>query len=406
MRSEPLTVPRRAIKASSSPLRLLPSAAVASAPLRIAMLAPPWIPVPPPGYGGIEAVVDLLCEAIVERGHEVTLFAAPGSRSAARVHPLLVAAHPDTIGSSLYESDHVASAWEQIERAAEQGLPFDVLHDHSGFTAVAMADRVDAAVVHTIHGPLDRNTAPFYQRHGHKALLVAISGSQADSAPRGVRISDVVPNPIAVDRWPLREQKKDYLLWAGRMDPVKGAHRAIEAARLAGRPLVLAGPVQTGQQHYFRESIEPHLDGRRVHYVGEVAGPAKRELFANATALLMPVRWREPFGMVMIEALACGTPVIAFPEGAAAEIVIDGENGLLVADEAGMGRAVHRLHSIDPLRCRASVAERYDVAVTAAGYERAYREAIAARRRHGRSLPPRAVLERRRAQPQPASTSP
>ena len=146
-----------------------------------------------------------------------------------------------------------------------------------------MADRVDAVVVHTIHGPLDRKTAPFYQRHGHRALLVAISGSQADSAPDGVRISHVVPNPIVVERWPLREQKRDYLLWAGRMDPVKGAHRAIEAARLAGRPLVLAGPVQTGQEHYFREWIEPHLDGRRVRYVGEVAGPAKRELFARSS---------------------------------------------------------------------------------------------------------------------------
>ena len=147
------------------------------------------------------------------------------------------------------------------------------------------------------------------------------------------------------------------------MDPVKGAHRAIEAARLAGRTLVLAGPVQPGQERYFREQVEPHLDGRRVRYVGEVAGRAKQELYANAAALLMPIRWREPFGMVMVEALACGTPVIAFPEGAAAEIVIDGENGMLVADEAEMARAVARLGSIDPRRCRASVAERYDPAV-------------------------------------------
>jgi glycosyltransferase involved in cell wall biosynthesis len=203
----------------------------------------------------------------------------------------------------------------------------------------------------------------------------------------------------------LREQKKDYLLWAGRMDPVKGAHRAIEAARLAGRTLVLAGPVQTGQEPYFRERIEPHVDGRRVQYVGEVAGASKLQLYANAAALLMPVRWREPFGMVMVEALACGTPVIAFPEGAAAEIVIDGENGMLVADEAGMARAVHRLHSIDPRRCRASVAERYDVAVSAAGYEQLYRDAIDFRRRRGISPPPREVIERRRVQAQPASTS-
>ena len=359
-------------------LRLLPAGDAGVDPLRIAVLAPPWIPVPPPAYGGIEAVVDLLCEALVARGHDVTLFAAPGSRSAARLRSPLEAAHPDEIGSSLCESDHVACAWDEIDLAAELGEPFDVVHDHSDFTALAMADRVAAPVVHTLHGPFVEETMPFYQRHGHKARLVAISRSQAESAPAGVRVVDVVPNPIAVDRWPLVLKKQEYLLWVGRMDPVKGAHRAIEAARLAGRALVLAGPVQTGQEEYFRELIEPHIDGRKVRYVGEIGGSAEQELFANAAALLMPVRWREPFGMVMVEALACGTPVIAFPEGAAAEIVINGENGMLVADEAEMAWAVERLGSIDPKRCRASVAERYDVSVTVAGYEHVYRRAIAA----------------------------
>jgi glycosyltransferase involved in cell wall biosynthesis len=368
-------------------LRLLPAADSGVDPLRIAVLAPPWIPVPPPAYGGIEAVVDLLCEALVGCGHDVTLFAAPGSRSAARVRSPLEAAHPDEIGSSLCESDHVASAWDEVDLAAEVGKPFDVVHDHSGFTALAMADRVSVPVIHTVHGPFDETTNRFYQRHGHKARLVAISRSQAASAPAGVRVVDVVPNPVVVDRWPLVVEKQEYLLWVGRMDPVKGAHRAIEAARLADRTLVLAGPVQTGQEEYFRELVEPHIDGRRVRYVGEIGGSVKQELFANAAALLMPVSWREPFGMVMVEALACGTPVIAFPEGAATEIVIDGENGMLVADEVDMAGAVSRLESIAPERCRASVAERYDVSVTATGYERVYRRAIASYRRHHDSRP-------------------
>jgi glycosyltransferase involved in cell wall biosynthesis len=288
--------------------RLLESASVGPDRLRIAMLAPPWIPVPPPTYGGIEAVVDLLCEALVARGQ---------------------------------------------------------------------ADRLDVPVVHTLYGALDAKTRGFYERHGHKARLVALSRSQAASAPAAVRIADVVSNLIAVDRWPLREHKQDYVLWVGRMDPVKGAHRAIEAARLARATLVLAGPIQTGQESYFRERIKPRVDGHRVHYIGEVGGAAKRELFANAAALLMPVRWREPFGMVMLEALACGTPVIAFPEGAAAEIVIDAENGRLVANEIEMAQAISQIASIDPFRCRASVAERYAVSVTVAGYERSYRDAIA-----------------------------
>jgi glycosyltransferase involved in cell wall biosynthesis len=363
----------------SRPLRLLNAGERRPRSLRVAMLAPPWISVPPPAYGGIEAVVALLCDALVARGHAVTLFAAPGSQSTATVHTLLDDAHPDTIGSAMHESDHVAGAWTQIDAAGDQGHGFDVVHDHSGFTALAMADRIVVPVVHTLHGAFTRETARFYQRHGHKARLVAISRSQAGSAPPGVSVDAVVPNPIAVGRWPLRADKHDYLLWIGRMDPIKGAHRAIIAARLADRPLVLAGPVQSGQEGYFSEQVQPHIDGHRVRYVGEIGGAPKRELFAHASALLMPIRWPEPFGMVMVEALACGTPVIAFPEGAASEIVIDGHNGMLVTDEGEMARAVARLHEIDPASCRATAAERYDIAITAAGYERVYRHTLSAR---------------------------
>ena len=403
MRTESVADPSGAGKASSSLIRFLPSARPGSEPLRIAILAPPWIPVPPPGYGGIEAVVDLLCEGLVGRGHEVTLFAAPGSRSAARVYPLLEDAHPDQIGSSLYESDHVAGAWEQID-CAPSGVGFDVLHDHSGFTALAMAVRVAVPVVHTVHGAFDRDTVQFYRRHGHKALLVAFSRTQAGSAPAGVRIG----------RWSQ----------PGRRRPLAAAHReaglpAVDRADGPGEGRAprdrggAAGGADAGAGRagaawaggLFREQVEPHLDGRRVRYVGEVAGVVKQELYANAAALLMPVRWREPFGMVMVEALACGTPVIAFPEGAAAEIVIDGENGMLVADEAEMACAVARLDLIDPRRCRASVAERYAPARTAASYERVYRQAIEARRRRGDPSPARRQLAGRTVPAQSARTS-
>jgi len=354
------------------------------------MLAPPWIAVPPPGYGGIEAVVELLCEELVARGHDVTLFAAPGSRSPAHVHTLLEAAYPETIGSALHESDHVASAFDAIDEAADRGAPFDVIHDHSGFTALAMSSRVSTPVVQTLHGLLTGASAHFYQRHAHKAQLVAISQSQLEHAPAGVRAAAIVPNPIAVDRWPLCTDKDDYLLWIGRMDPVKGGHRAIKAARIAGRPLVLAGPVQSGQADYFRKRIQPHIDGQHVRYVGEVTGTAKQQLYAHAAALLMPIRWDEPFGMVMIEALACGTPVIAFPEGDAREIVIDDHNGMLVTDEAEMACATARLASIDPLACRHSARSRYDVAITTDGYEAVYRSAIAP----PHSAPPARTVQR------------
>jgi glycosyltransferase involved in cell wall biosynthesis len=362
--------------------------------MRVAVVAPPWIAVPPSGYGGIEAVVSLVCEELVARGHDVTLFAAPGSRSAARVHSPLQGAHTDQIGSSLYESDHVGAAYDAVDRAATEGRPFDVVHDHSGFTAVAMADRLAAPIVHTLHAPFNDETRPFYERHGHKVRLVAISRFQLEHAPPGVRVADVVPNPIRIEAWPFRADKEDYLLWMGRMDPAKGAHRAIAAAHAAGTPLVLAGPVQPGQEDYFRSEIEPHVDGRAVVFLGEVGGVQRKELFARAKAFMMPIRWAEPFGMVMVEALACGTPVIAFPEGAASEIVIHGENGFHVADEHAMAAAVGSLDEIDSAQCRKSVTSRYDAAIVADGYEAVYEQAIRATAnramrvaRHARPLP-------------------
>src|SRR5579862_5345346 len=198
------------------------------APLRIAMLAPPWLSVPPSGYGGVEVVVSALTEALVRRGHAVTLFCAPGSVSSATVVTLLDAPHPDEIERSLYEVDHVARAFEAIDIAAQRRR-FDVIHDHCGFTALAMADRIDTPIVHTLHGQFTRSTSAFYLRHAGKAALVGISRAQLAAAPRGIGPIIAIPNPLDVAAWPLQERKDEYLLWIGRMTPEKGPHRAIAA---------------------------------------------------------------------------------------------------------------------------------------------------------------------------------
>ena len=164
-------------------------------PLRIAMLAPPWIPVPAPGYGGVESVVSTLTEALVGRGHDVTLFCAPGSASRATVVNLLSESHPDEIERSLYEVDHVGQAFDRIDLAAD-GDRFDVIHDHCGFTGLAMAGRIDTPFVHTLHGPFTAETAAFYKHHGHKAELVGISRAQLASAPPGLGQLRSIPNPI------------------------------------------------------------------------------------------------------------------------------------------------------------------------------------------------------------------
>jgi glycosyltransferase involved in cell wall biosynthesis len=338
---------------------------------KIAMLAPPWISVPPSGYGGIEHVVDLLCDGLVARGHEVTLYAAPGSRSTAMVQHVLPEGHEDEIGSAMIEADHVARVLDRVDDAS-RFKPFDVIHDHCGFTALAMANRIDVPVVHTLHGPFVPSTSQFYAQHGHKGHIVGISEAQTASAPQGMRVHAVIPNPIDVDAWPFVPVKDEYLLWVGRMHPTKGADRAIEAARRANKRIILAGPIQPGQERYFREDVQPHVDQDQVQYVGEIGGDIKRSLFAHAAALLMPIRWNEPFGMVMVEALACGTPVISFDEGAAREIVAHGTSGFLVADEEEMAAAVRMVGDIDPELCREHVKARFAVDSVAKAYEAVY----------------------------------
>lgn len=343
-------------------------------PLRIAVLAPPWIPVPPPGYGGIEYVVALVTDALVGRGHDVELFCAPGSSSRATLRPLLSRAHPEGIERSLFEADHVARAFEAFDSAADEGRPFEVVHNHCGYTPLAMADRIALPVVHTVHGPFDQDAAEFYDRHGGKGRLVCISRAQQASAPPGANVVAVVYNPIDVDSWPVGLHKQDYLLWLGRFVPEKGPHRAITVAKAAGRPLVLAGVVQPGYERFFATEIAPHIDDNQIRYVGEVGGARKQRLFADAFAFLMPISWPEPFGMVIVESLAAGTPVLAFDHGAAPEIVEHGRNGFLVRDEHEMAAVVDQAGAIDPRECRRS-AERFSPDRVAAGYEAVFYEA-------------------------------
>jgi glycosyltransferase involved in cell wall biosynthesis len=348
--------------------------------MRIAMLAPPWIPVPAPGYGGIEEVVRLLCEGLVAAEHDVTLFAAPTSSSSADVRPLLDEPHPDEIERARWEADHVARAFEAVD-AARGHRPYDIVHDHCGFCGLSMADRLSTPLVHTMHGPLDDETRDFYAAHGNKATIVALSHAQLEGAPPALRGAAVVSNPLNFSEWELSTEPGDHVLWIGRMAPIKGPHRAIAAAREAGVPLVLAGPVQPGQEEYFATEVEPHIDDDQVRYVGELGGDDKVKAYGAARGLLMPIRWAEPFGMVMTEAMACGTPVIAFPEGSAPEVVTEGVSGFLVEDEDAMAAAIGRLDELDRARCRACAEECFGVDRCVDGYLEVYERAASRHQR-------------------------
>jgi glycosyltransferase involved in cell wall biosynthesis len=363
------------VEGRSGPAGTVPDDVVAP-PLRIAMLAPPWISVPAPGYGGVESVVSTLTEALVARGHEVTLFCAPGSVSQAEVVTLLDEPHANHIERALFEVDHVARAFDLIDAATR---PYDVIHDHCGFTALAMANRVGTPLVHTLHGPFTADTGAFYARHGDKGTLVGISAAQLTTAPSGLSALGPIPNPIDLGAWPAQQRKADHLLWIGRICPEKGPHRAIAAARAVDVPIILAGVIQPGQQDFFDREVAPHIDGQKVRFVGEVSGAQKRSLFATARGLLMPIRWNEPFGMVVVEALASGTPVIAFPEGAIPELVVEGRTGFLVRNERAMADAIGGLQRIDGRDCRAWVAAHCDGDVVAAAYTAIFRTAMAER---------------------------
>jgi glycosyltransferase involved in cell wall biosynthesis len=345
--------------------------------MRIAVIAPPWYRVPPKGYGGIEWVVALLADGLSDRGHEVTLFAPPGSETEARLVPPLAEVPPqEAIGDPWYEAAHAVSAYG---RARE----FDVVHDHTGPVGVSMGAMSGCSTVHTLHGPFTDEATMLYERIARRLWFVAISESQRSYAPENLRWAGVVYNGIPMDRYPFRTDKADFLFFLGRADEEKAPHLAIQAARRAGRRLVLCATTKNERERsYWAEQVEPLL-GDDVEVEGEVSHERKAELLSRAAALLFPIQWPEPFGLVMTEAMACGTPVVAWRNGSVPEVVADGETGFVVGSVAEMAAAVARVGELDPHAMRAAVQERFSAEAMVAGYERAYERALAGERAPG-----------------------
>ena len=317
--------------------------------MRIGLIAPPWTPVPPALYGGTELVVDHLATGFQAAGHEVLLFTTGDSTCPVPTQHVLERAQGHRIGAAVPEIIHTTAAYDAM-RAAR----VDIVHDHSIVGPLLSALYPDLKVVTTSHGPLDSELRDIYSRTAHRVPLIAISHAQRKPAPE-IPVARVIHHGIDAADFPFGDGQGGYFLFLGRMSPDKGAHRAMEAAYKAGVKLVMAAKMREPEEEaYFERFVQPYLNDDLV-YLGEVPHEQKLELLANAAGLLFPIRWNEPFGMVMIEALACGTPVLAFPEGAAPEVVEDGRTGFLCHDELDMAETITRVHTIDRAACRAAV---------------------------------------------------
>jgi glycosyltransferase involved in cell wall biosynthesis len=317
--------------------------------LRIGMIAPPWLPVPPRAYGGTELVIDTLCDGLSRAGHEVTLFTIGESTCPVERRFLFEHGDPDRMGNSLVELRHVAAAYDQFVHPSSR---VEIVHDHTLSGLFVSALYPDVPVVTTNHGPFTDDLADIYRRVAARIPVIAISDDQASHAPVDVPIARVIRHGLDLDRYPLGAGDQGTALFLGRMAPDKGVDVAIRVARAAGLSLVIAAKmVEPLERRYFDESIRPLL-GPDAVYIGEADFRTKIELLTGSVALVNPISWPEPFGLVMAEALACGTPVMTFPVGAATEIVTHGLTGYLATDEDDLVDGLRRWSEIDRVACR------------------------------------------------------
>ncbi len=344
--------------------------------MRIAQISPLFEAVPPKLYGGTERVVSYLTEELVAMGHQVTLFASGDSITAAE----LDSAWPQALRLDPDIRDTLAPHFMQMENVCRRAGEFDVLHFHTDYQAMPLFAREHTPFLTTLHGRLDLPELKAALRHFNGAPLVSISDNQrtplmelnwAATVHHGLPESLLTPQPV----------QPEYLAFLGRICPEKRPDRAIAIAHASGMKLRLAAKVDRADTAYYDTAIRPLLDGVQATLIGEIDEAAKPRFLSGAHALLMPIDWPEPFGLVMIEAMACGTPVIAYDCGSVPEVVEDGVTGFIVRSEAAAVAAVGRLHLLDRARIRARFVERFSARRMAEDYLAIYRALARAERR-------------------------
>src|SRR5579862_5452230 len=342
--------------------------------MKIAQISPLYEAVPPKLYGGTERVVAQLCEALVDLGHDVTLFASADAQT--RAHLIPVRDQSIRLDAAPLKSD-VAAHLSMLGELRDRKDQFDIIHFHTDMLHFTMFEDMAARTVTTLHGRLDLKDLPPVYRRWSKFPLVSISDSQRVHLPFANWVSTVYHGMQAdLSRW-FSPQPRGYLAFLGRMSPEKGPDRAIEIARRLGMPLKMAAKVDTADAQYFREAIVPMLDDPLIEYIGEIDETQKPGFLGGAAALLFPIDWPEPFGLVMIEAMACGTPVIGFGCGSALEVIDDGVTGFLVKDVDAAVAAVGALDKLDRREVRRRFDRRFSATAMARGYLDVYADRLA-----------------------------
>lgn len=334
--------------------------------LRIGLLAPPWFAVPPTGYGGIEWVVSNLAEGLIARGHDVTLFASGGSRTSAELVSTYAVPPSAALGDAYVEAPALIDAYQRWR-------DFDVIHDHTLLGLVAGAC-LPAAVVHTVHGEVVPGIRRIYEHVADRVQFVTVSNNQASTMPTACPVT-VIHNGVNLARFPFAPRgRADTLLFVGRMSPEKGILPAIEIARRSGvRLRIMAKVNELPEKEYFESAVRPALQGVAHDLIFDATHEDKVTAYQDALATLFPISWPEPFGLVMTESMACGTPVIAFRRGSVPEVIADGETGFICEDVAEAVRAVGRAGLIDRRKCRQRVEEHFSAERNVENHERLYR---------------------------------
>lgn len=336
--------------------------------MRIAQIAPLWERVPPPAYGGTELVVGLLTDELVRRGHEVTLFASGDSTTLAKLDSIC----PQALRHDSSIKEYGIYEMLQLSRVYERAQEFDVIHSHMGCAGLPYAKLVKTPTLHTLHGIFTPDNEKMFI-HAKEQPYVSISHSQREIR-LGLNCIATVYNGIDIRSHKFYPEPADppYLAFLGRISPEKGPHLAIAMAKATGWQLKMAGKVDAVDVDFYEQEIKPHIDGQQIQYLGEADHAMKNALMGNAALTLFPITWREPFGLVMVESMAAGTPVIAMRLGSTPEVIADGVSGILCNDLEECIAAIPKALKLDRQACRDYVATRFSVQKMADGYEAAY----------------------------------